>query len=100
MRKYELMDNSVLMTNGQGLWLKRVGRDPEAVTSEDIFPNVLELLEAQRLTKIGQMQMELAHALDESIKLGAKEEAKTILDAYRPILEEPDAKQVCPLSPR
>ncbi|MGU3470906.1 hypothetical protein ACLBWT_07135 [Paenibacillus sp. D51F] len=88
MREYRLLDDSILMTDGRSLWLKRLGREPEPVTAEAIMPDLLELLEAQRVTKVAKLQMELAHALDESMKLGAEEEAKTVLEAYRPVLEE------------
>lgn len=88
MRKYKLLDDSVLMVEGTLLQVKRLGREPEPVTAEEIMPEVLELLESQRISKVARLQMELAHALDESLKLGAEAEAQIVLDAYRPVLAE------------
>jgi hypothetical protein len=93
MREYRLLDDSLLMTDGQHMWLKRLGREPEPVTADDILPELLELLESQRQTKVARLQLELAHALDESVKLGAEDEARTVLDAYRPILEDRSSAQ-------
>jgi hypothetical protein len=93
MREYRLLDDSLLMTDGQRMWLKRLGREPEPVTADDIVPELLELLDSLRQTKVARLQLELAHALDESLKLGAEDEARTVLDAYRPVLEDRSSAQ-------
>lgn len=88
MNEYRLLDGSLLMTDGKLLLLKRPGREPEPATAEEALPELLELLEAQRVSKVAKLQMEIAQALDESMKLGAESAAKIVIDAYRPVLDE------------
>ncbi|SDS49089.1 hypothetical protein SAMN05444162_1585 [Paenibacillaceae bacterium GAS479] len=88
MREYKLMDGSLLLVDGPLLRLKRPGREPEPATAEQVLPELLEMLDAQRISKVARLQMELAQALDESMKLGAEADAKVVIDAYRPVLEE------------
>lgn len=88
MREYKLLDGGVLCADGPLLLVKSSGREPIPVTAEQIVPELLKLLDAQRISKVARLQMELAQALDEAMKLGAEGDAQVVLEAYRPVLKE------------